>query len=55
MLFDQDSENNKCSEKINKGSQLRESFKMLDASFFDDTEVIMRIDLLIRVCVLFCY
>ncbi|KAB5525265.1 hypothetical protein DKX38_023014 [Salix brachista] len=35
-----DSENNKCSEKIKKGSQLRESFKMLDASFFDDTEVL---------------
>lgn len=35
-----DSENNKCSEKINKGSQLREAFKMLDANFFDDTKVL---------------
>ncbi|KAJ6676355.1 hypothetical protein OIU85_009621 [Salix viminalis] len=35
-----DSENNKCSEKINKGSQLRELFEMLDASFFNDTEVV---------------
>jgi len=55
MLFHQDSENNKCSEKINKGSQLREAFKMLDANFFDDTKVIVRIYFLIRVCVLFCY
>ncbi|KAJ6869394.1 hypothetical protein NC651_034211 [Populus alba x Populus x berolinensis] len=35
-----DSENNKCSEKINKGSQLREAFKMLDANFFNDTKVL---------------
>lgn len=35
-----DSKNNRCSEKINKGSQLREAFKMLDANFFDDTKVL---------------
>ncbi|XP_011040306.1 PREDICTED: glutamyl-tRNA(Gln) amidotransferase subunit A, mitochondrial isoform X1 [Populus euphratica] len=35
-----DSKNNKCSEKINKGSQLREAFKMLDANFFDDSKVL---------------